>query len=649
MIDFRSGHEPKSSSFDYIQIRIASPEEIRGPKDSKERERLELQGQRSWWSWGEVTKPETINYRSFKPERDGLFCERIFGPVKDWECHCGKYKRIRYRGVICDRCGVEVTLSKVRRERMGHIELAVPVAHIWFFKTLPSPMGNLLDMTLRDLERVIYYTNYVVIEPGEQELQERELLDEDRYLELRAKAKAEGDTAFKADIGAPAVRLLLERINVDKLSDELRETVATETSQHRKKQMLKRLKIVDAMRNSGNAGEQRNDPRWMILDVVPVIPPDLRPLVPLDGGRFATSDLNDLYRRVINRNNRLQKLILHRAPEVILRNEKRMLQEAVDALFDNGRRSKAIRGRGKRPLKSLSDMLKGKQGRFRQNLLGKRVDYSGRSVIVVGPELRLHQCGLPKAMAVELFKPFIIHKLVEKGIAETVKRAKKIVEKESPEVYEILEEIIEDHPVLLNRAPTLHRLGIQAFEPVLVEGKAIRIHPLVCAAFNADFDGDQMAVHVPLSFEAQLECRLLMISSNNILKPSDGRPVAEPSQDMVLGCYFLTKEPADFEAQLVKAPRIGSLAELEMGLAVKLFEFHSPVHAWHEVPETGRPGRWIATTAGRVIFNSILPIGLLREQGYQNKVMRKKDLSELVFESYRRAGLSPTVQFLDQL
>src|SRR6184192_3129538 len=394
MIDFRSGREPKSSSFDYIQIRIASPEEIRGPRDSKERERLELQGQRTWWSWGEVTKPETINYRSFKPERDGLFCERIFGPVKDWECHCGKYKRIRYRGVICDRCGVEVTLSKVRRERMGHIELAVPVAHIWFFKTLPSPMGNLLDMTLRDLERVIYYTNYVVIDPGEQEVQEKELLDEDRFLELRTKAKTEGDAVFKADIGAPAVRALLERLNIDKLADE-----------------------------------RRNDPRWMILDVIPVIPPDLRPLVPLDGGRFATSDLNDLYRRVINRNNRLQKLILHRAPEVILRNEKRMLQEAVYALFDNGRRSKAIRGRGKRPLKSLSDMLKGKQGRFRQNLLGKRVDYSGRSVIVVGPELRLHQCGLPKAMAVELFKPFIIHKLVEKGIAETVKRAKKIVEK----------------------------------------------------------------------------------------------------------------------------------------------------------------------------------------------------------------------------
>src|SRR5881296_2952550 len=463
--------------FNSIRIRLASPDIIRS------------------WSHGEVTKPETINYRSFKPEKDGLFCERIFGPVKDWECHCGKYKRIRYRGVICDRCGVEVTLSKVRRERMGHIELAVPVAHIWFFKTLPSPMGNLLDMTLRDLERVIYYTNYVVIDPGKQEVQDKELLDEDRYLELRTKAKTEGDAGFKADIGSPAVRALLERINVDKLADELRDSVATETSQHRKKQMLKRLKIVDAFRNSGNAGEGRNDPRWMILDVVPVIPPDLRPLVPLDGGRFATSDLNDLYRRVINRNNRLQKLILHRAPEVILRNEKRMLQEAVDALFDNGRRSKAIRGRGKRPLKSLSDMLKGKQGRFRQNLLGKRVDYSGRSVIVVGPELKLHQCGLPKNMALELFKPFIIRKLEDKGFVQTVKSAKRLVERERPEVWDILGEIIQNHPVLLNRAPTLHRLGIQGFEPVLVEGKAIRIHPMVCQAFNADFDGDQMAAH----------------------------------------------------------------------------------------------------------------------------------------------------------
>src|SRR5262245_55856225 len=647
MIDFRSGREPKNASFDYIQIRIASPEEIRGPKDSKERERLELQGQRTWWSWGEVTKPETINYRSFKPERDGLFCEKIFGPVKDWECHCGKYKRIRYRGVICDRCGVEVTLSKVRRERMGHIELAVPVAHIWFFKTLPSPMGNLLDVTLRDLERIIYYTNYVVIDPGHQEVQEHQLLDEDEYLTLRQKAREAGDTAFKADIGAPAVRTLLERLDVDKLSERLRSEVATETSQHRKKQLLKRLKVVDAFRNSGDAGDLRNNPAWMILDVVPVIPPDLRPLVPLDGGRFATSDLNDLYRRVINRNNRLQKLIQHRAPEVILRNEKRMLQEAVDALFDNGRRSKAIRGRGKRPLKSLSDMLKGKQGRFRQNLLGKRVDYSGRSVIVVGPERQPPQCGLPKAMAVELVKPFIIHKLVEKGIAETVKRAKKIVERESPEVYEILEEIIRDHPVLLNRAPTLHRLGIQAFEPVLVEGKAIRIHPLVCAAFNADLDGDQMAVHVPLSFEAQLEARLLMLSSNNILKPSDGRPVAEPSQDIVLGCYFATKAPtkfSDIDSKTLR--RFTEVAEIEMELALNRLTRHSPVlyYVRNQTEENGG-NRWEKTTAGRVLFNAIIP----KELGFKNHDMKKKALSELVFESYRKAGLASTVQFLDRL
>src|SRR5687767_14847359 len=666
MIDFRSTRETRASSFDYIQVRIASPEEMRGPKDSKERERLEMAGLRTWWSWGEVLKPETINYRSFKPEKDGLFCERIFGPVKDWECHCGKYKRIRYRGVICDRCGVEVTLSKVRRERMGHIELAVPVAHIWFFKTLPSPMGNLLDLTLRDLEKVIYYSNYVVIEPGEQEVRPLQLLDEDEYLDLRAKAREANDDAFRADIGAPAVRELLRRLDVDKVSDQLREDVQTETSQHRKKQMLKRLKIVDAFRNSGDAGDTRNRPEWMILDVVPVIPPDLRPLVPLDGGRFATSDLNDLYRRVINRNNRLTKLITHRAPEVILRNEKRMLQEAVDALFDNGRRSKAIRGRGKRPLKSLSDMLKGKQGRFRQNLLGKRVDYSGRSVIVVGPELKLHQCGLPKAMALELFKPFIIHKLVEKGIAETVKRAKKIVEKESPEVYEILEEIIRDHPVLLNRAPTLHRLGIQAFEPVLVEGKAIRIHPLVCAAFNADFDGDQMAVHVPLSFEAQLEARLLMISSNNILKPSDGRPVAEPSQDMVLGSYFLTKLPAGFEEDLRKAGtrreetekrlwkdarHYGSLAEIEMALLTGAVKFHQAIHFWYVPPrEAAEPApRWLRTTVGRVLFNSIVPRRVVAELGFRDLLMKKKELSGLVLESYRRAGLADTVTFLDRL
>ncbi len=657
MIDFRSTRETRASSFDYIQVRIASPEEMRGPKDSKERERLEMAGLRTWWSWGEVLKPETINYRSFKPEKDGLFCERIFGPVKDWECHCGKYKRIRYRGVICDRCGVEVTLSRVRRERMGHIELAVPVAHIWFFKTLPSPMGNLVDLTLRDLEKVIYYSNYVVVDAGKQEsvpenmaipdspgrpIENNSLLTEDEYFYLRQKAKDEGDNAFFADIGAPAVRELLKRIDVDKVAEELRAGLVDEGSQHRKKQMLKRLKVVDAFRNSGDSGQERNKAEWLIMDVIPVIPPDLRPLVPLDGGRFATSDLNDLYRRVINRNNRLMKLISHRAPEVILRNEKRMLQEAVDALFDNGRRSKAIRGRGKRPLKSLSDMLKGKQGRFRQNLLGKRVDYSGRSVIVVGPELKLHQCGLPKAMALELFKPFIIHKLVEKGIAETVKRAKKIVEKESPEVYEILEEIIRDHPVLLNRAPTLHRLGIQAFEPVLVEGKAIRIHPLVCAAFNADFDGDQMAVHVPLSFEAQLECRLLMLSSNNILKPSDGRPVAEPSQDIVLGCYFATKAPPGFDKFDKNAKSYTNVAEVELSLSQDRVTFHTPIRYFVQDVEGSR---WLETTVGRVLFNAIIPA----EIAFQNREMKKKALGELVFESYRRSGLQGTVPFLDRL
>jgi DNA-directed RNA polymerase subunit beta' len=648
MIDFRSSRDPRGSVFDYLQVRLASPEEIRGPKDPKERERLEMGGMRAWWSWGEVTKPETINYRSFKPEKDGLFCERIFGPVKDWECHCGKYKRIRYRGVICDRCGVEVTLSKVRRERMGHIELSVPVAHIWFFKTLPSPMGNLLDITLRDLEKIIYYSNYVVIDAGDQEVRVNQLLDEDEYLQLKLKAKTEGDTAFMADIGAPAVRELLKRLDVDTVAAELRASVATETSQHRKKQMLKRLKIVDAFRMSGEGGSVRNRPEWMILDVIPVIPPDLRPLVPLDGGRFATSDLNDLYRRVINRNNRLQKLILHRAPEVILRNEKRMLQESVDALFDNGRRSKAIRGRGKRPLKSLSDMLKGKQGRFRQNLLGKRVDYSGRSVIVVGPELQLHQCGLPKAMALELFKPFIIHKLVEKGIAETVKRAKKIVERESPEVYEILEEIIRDHPVLLNRAPTLHRLGIQAFEPVLVEGKAIRIHPLVCAAFNADFDGDQMAVHVPLSFEAQLEARVLMLSSNNVLKPADGRPVAEPSQDIVLGCYFATKAPPGFDAILRDPKAIAALpafvtdTEVELALAHGRVKTHTPIRYQSH---RGESSEWLVTTPGRVQFNAIVPPAM----SFQNRDMKKRTLSELVFDAYRASGLETTVAFLDRL
>ena len=659
-----------------MQIKIASPEEIRS------------------WSFGEVTKPETINYRSFKPERDGLFCERIFGPVKDWECHCGKFKRIRFRGHVCDRCGVEVTLSKVRRERMGHIELAVPIIHIWFFKTLPSQLGYLLGMTLRDLEKVIYYASYVVTNPGAQDVEFLDLLDEDEYYDLRVKAREEGDEAFRAEIGAEAVRTLLRKLDspekpiedqnqdgrgLDRLAQWLRYEIANETSQHRKKKKLKRLKVVDALRNSGATPDQRNRPEWIVMDVVPVIPPDLRPLVPLDGGRFATSDLNDLYRRVINRNNRLKKLIEMRAPEVILRNEKRMLQEAVDALFDNGRRSKAIRGRGKRPLKSLSDMLKGKQGRFRQNLLGKRVDYSGRSVIVVGPELKLHQCGLPKAMAVELFKPFIIHELEKRGEAETVKRAKKIVEKDDPKVYEVLEDIIKDHPVLLNRAPTLHRLGIQAFEPVLVEGKAIRIHPLVCAAFNADFDGDQMAVHVPLSFEAQLEARVLMLASNNILLPSNGRPVASPTQDMVMGSYYLTKPPlevSDLERTLLdgkiskavrtqteeranelyaEAPRYAAYSDVEMALGLEMIHFHSLVWFW--VPrsfgrdpnsldeEERRGGKWERTTAGRLLFNSIIP----DELGFLNRTFGKKELGDLIFECFTTVGLSRTTEFLDNL
>src|SRR5574338_1537564 len=563
------------------------------------------------WSYGEVKKPETINYRTFKPERDGLFCAKIFGPVKDYECLCGKYKRLKHRGVICEKCGVEVTLSKVRRERMGHIELASPVAHIWFLKSLPSRLGMVLDMTLRDIERVLYFEGFVVTEPGMTSLTRGQLLTEDDYV---AKVEEYGDE-FEASMGAEGVRELLRTLDVNREIEKLRGDLETTNSEAKVKKFSKRLKILEAFQQSGIK------PEWMILEVLPVLPPDLRPLVPLDGGRFATSDLNDLYRRVINRNNRLKRLLELKAPDIIIRNEKRMLQESVDALFENGRRGRVITGANKRPLSSLSDMLKGKQGRCRQNLLGKRVDYSGRSVIVVGPELRLHQCGLPKAMAVELFKPFIIHKLVEKGIAETVKRAKKIVEKESPEVYEILEEIIQDHPVLLNRAPTLHRLGIQAFEPVLVEGKAIRIHPLVCAAFNADFDGDQMAVHVPLSFEAQLEARLLMISSNNILKPSDGRPVAEPSQDMVLGSYWLTKLPAGFEEEIRKAGAkgadakeklwkdaryFGTLAELEMALLTGTVDHHSPVHFWYQPPrEAVEPqARWIQTTVGRVLFRS---------------------------------------------
>ncbi len=629
MIDFPRHRDAAPADFDWIQIKIASPEEIRS------------------WSYGEVTKPETINYRSFKPERDGLFCERIFGPVKDWECHCGKFKRIRYRGHVCDKCGVEVTLSKVRRERMGHIELAVPVAHIWFFKTLPSQMGYLLGMKLRDLEKVIYYAAFVVTNPGKQEVEVQQILEEDEYWELSAQAKEMGDTAFSAEIGAEGVRTLLRQLDVDRLSESLRVEVAEETSKHRKKKKLKRLKVIDAIRNSDTDPVKRNNPENFIMDVIPVIPPDLRPLVPLDGGRFATSDLNDLYRRVINRNNRLKKLLEMRAPEVILRNEKRMLQEAVDALFDNGRRGKAIRGRGKRPLKSLSDMLKGKQGRFRQNLLGKRVDYSGRSVIVVGPELNLHQCGLPKIMAVELFKPFIIHELERRGLAETVKRAKKLVEREDPAVYEVLEDIIKDHPVLLNRAPTLHRLGIQAFEPVLVEGKAIRIHPLVCAAFNADFDGDQMAVHLPLSFESQLESRVLMLSANNILKPSNGRPITSPSQDMVLGCYYVTKLPRDFEKRAAgkDLPTFASAFEVEMALA------NGYLHSTETTPNYQLPilylveDKWVPTTVGRVLFNAILPEGL----PFVNVTMGKGSLGDLVFEAFRNVGLKETTEFLDRL
>ena len=609
MIDLRNPRESNRGSFKYIQVSIASPDQIKQ------------------WSYGEVTKPETINYRSFKPESEGLFCEKIFGPVKDWECNCGKYKGIRYRGVICDKCGVQVTLSRVRRERMGHIQLAVPVAHIWFFKSLPSRMGYLLDMPLRGLEKVLYYANYVVIEPGKSKLKKKELIGEDEYLEIEEQ-EIEG---FRAGIGAEGIKELLSGIDIEDQSSELRSLVKVETSPHRKKGLLKRLKVVEAFRLSGNR------PEWMIMDVVPVIPPNLRPLVPLEGGRFATSDLNDLYRRVINRNNRLKKLIEMRAPEVILRNEKRMLQEAVDALFDNGRRTRVVRGRGKRPLKSLSDMLKGKQGRFRQNLLGKRVDYSGRSVIVVGPELKLHQCGLPKIMALELFKPFIIRKLEEKGFVQTVKSAKKLVEKERPEVWDILEEIVRDHPVLLNRAPTLHRLGIQAFEPILVEGKAIRVHPLVCPAFNADFDGDQMAVHIPLSYEAQIECRVLMLSSNNILLPSSGMPVASPGQDIVLGCYYLTRErykqDPDFKPQ--------SFTNAED--VIRLFEndylkLHDPVFLKVE-------DHFEKTTVGRVIFNQIVP----EELGFINQEMKRNALSRLVFDSYAKSGLKHTVEFLDDL
>ncbi|MCA6296387.1 MAG: DNA-directed RNA polymerase subunit beta', partial [Phenylobacterium sp.] len=500
-------------TFDRIRIALASPEKIRS------------------WSFGEIKKPETINYRTFKPERDGLFCARIFGPTKDYECLCGKYKRMKYKGIICEKCGVEVTLARVRRERMGHIELASPVAHIWFLKSLPSRIAMMLDMALKDIERVLYFEYYIVTEPGLTALKMHQLLSEDDYLRYQEEF---GDDSFTAEIGAEAVQGLLKAIDLPKEADKLREDLLTTTSEMKLKKTSKRLKLIESFI------ESKNRPEWMILSVIPVIPPELRPLVPLDGGRFATSDLNDLYRRVINRNNRLKRLMELRAPDIIIRNEKRMLQEAVDALFDNGRRGRVITGANKRPLKSLADMLKGKQGRFRQNLLGKRVDYSGRSVIVVGPELKLHECGLPKKMALELFKPFIYARLDAKGLSGTVKQSKRMVEREQPAVWDILDEVIREHPVLLNRAPTLHRLGIQAFEPKLIEGKAIQLHPLVCAAFNADFDGDQMAVHVPLSLEAQLEARVLMMSTNNILSPANGRPIIVPSQDIVLGLYYLS-------------------------------------------------------------------------------------------------------------
>jgi len=613
-------------SFDAIRIRLASPEKVRS------------------WSYGEVKKPETINYRSFKPEKDGLFCAKIFGPTKDWECNCGKYKRMKHRGIVCDKCGVEVIQSKVRRERMGHIELAAPVAHIWFLKGLPSRIGTLLDMSLKQLERILYFESYVVVEPGSTDLREKDLISEERYRTLMQ----DQPSGFKAGIGAEAIRELLRKIHLEAERAVLHDKVKGTHSLAQKKKYIKRLRVIDSFIRSGNK------PEWMIMDVIPVLPPELRPLVPLDGGRFATSDLNDLYRRVINRNNRLKRLMELKAPGVIIRNEMRMLQEAVDALFDNGRRGRAIRGPNKRPLKSLSDMLKGKQGRFRQNLLGKRVDYSGRTVIVVGPELRLHQCGLPKKMALELFKPFIFHKLEERGAATTIKSAKRLVENEKPEVWDVLDEVIKEHPILLNRAPTLHRLGIQAFDPVLVEGKAIRLHPLVCAAFNADFDGDQMAVHVPLSVEAQIEARVLMMSINNILSPANGKPITVPSQDMVLGCYWLTREQPGAKGE---GKIFSSLEEVRMAYDAGEVSEHAriKVRGFTPIRETAMteatwrdPSRWKQyTTVGRVLFGEVLPPGVPFEA--VNLLMTKKELTKLIDACYRQAGHRDTVIMLDRI
>ena len=615
------GSQVQQQNFDQIRIGIASSEKILS------------------WSYGEIKKPETINYRTFKPERDGLFCARIFGPVKDYECLCGKYKRMKYKGVICEKCGVEVTLAKVRRERMGHIELAAPVAHIWFLKSLPSRIGLLLDMTLKDLERVLYFENYIVLEPGLTSLKPLQLLSEEDYLKAQEDF---GEDSFTAAIGAEAIRELLKGLDLEKIAADLRVEIAELTSELKPKKLAKRLKVVEAFIQSGNK------PEWMILTVVPVIPPELRPLVPLDGGRFATSDLNDLYRRVINRNNRLKRLMELRAPDIIIRNEKRMLQEAVDALFDNGRRGRVITGANKRPLKSLADMLKGKQGRFRQNLLGKRVDYSGRSVIVVGPELKLHQCGLPKKMALELFKPFIYARLDAKGHAATVKQAKKLVEKEKPEVWDILDEVIREHPVLLNRAPTLHRLGIQAFEPVLIEGKAIQLHPLVCAAFNADFDGDQMAVHVPLSLEAQLEARVLMMSTNNILHPANGSPIIVPSQDIVLGLYYLSlvmdNEPGE-------GMMFGNVAEIHHALDAKVVTLHTKIKGrFITVDAKGKPVSQIYdTTPGRMLLGELLPKSPEVSFDLVNRLLTKKDISNMIDVVYRHCGQKETVIFCDKI
>ncbi|MCA1927504.1 MAG: DNA-directed RNA polymerase subunit beta', partial [Calditerrivibrio sp.] len=604
--------EKSPTFFDAIKIRIASPEKIRS------------------WSHGEVTKPETINYRTFKPERDGLFCAKIFGPVKDWECLCGKYKRMKHRGIVCEKCGVEVIQSKVRRERMGHIDLATPVVHIWFFKSAPSRIGTMLDMSVKDIERIVYFESYVVIDPKNvKDVAENEVISEERYRQIVEKY---GANAIVAKMGAEAIKDLLHKIDLDISIPELKTELRESNSEQKRLKIAKRLKIMEAFRKSGNK------PEWMVMDVIPVIPPELRPLVPLDGGRFATSDLNDLYRRVINRNNRLKRLIELNAPEIIIRNEKRMLQESVDALFDNGRRGRVIRGSNKRPLKSLSDMIKGKQGRFRQNLLGKRVDYSGRSVIVAGPHLKMHQCGIPKLMALELFKPFIYYKLEkEKGLALTIKQAKKMVEEQREEVWDVLEEVIKEHPVMLNRAPTLHRLGIQAFEPVLVEGKAIQLHPLVCPAFNADFDGDQMAVHVPLSIDAQIEAKVLMLAPYNILSPASGKPLAVPTQDMVLGIYYLSRgiKNAKGEGMIFGSPEETIIA------------FDQEVVDINAFIKVRIDGKLYDTTTGRVILSTILPEGMPFD--VINDVLEKKKITKLVEEIYNKKGNYATSKFLDNL